>query len=212
MRYFILGLLIFSSNLYSQRKTPELNEGIMFITNYVASANYDSLKLHHSDLELVDSIYYNTLKFYNNNYSEALLALTIACLPIENFDIKIPLINIKVPLHVPIPKSELHKKKNKNLPKQFLFTKKHNDVDKLSHFFGNAFWSYNIQNTRFTTILGYFVEYFEALFKVDGALDKRDIFINKLGENFGLELNFNKFAKPSEYFMKLNYYQENQYE
>ncbi len=208
LRLILILLLTFFSTTFCQQVTPKLNEGIMFITKYVSSTYYDSLKQKHSDLELVDSIYFNTIKYYNNNYSEALLALTIACLPIEEFDIKVPLIKIKLSLHVPVPKSELHKKKNKNLPKQFLFKRKVNDVDKLSHFFGNAFWSYSIQSTRFTTLLGYFVEYFEALFKVDGALDKRDIFINKLGENFGLELNFNKFVKPSEYFIKLNNYQE----
>jgi len=208
LRLILVLFILLISDLYSQNDTPDLSKGIMFVTKYVSSSYYDSLMQKHSDLELVDSIYFNTVKFYNNNYSEALLALTIACLPIEGFDIIIPVVKIPLSLHVPIPKSELYKKKNKNLPKQILVSKKLNDVDKLSHFFGNAFWSYSIQSARFTTLLGYFVEYFEAIFKVDGALDKRDIFINKLGINFGLELSFNKFVKPSEYFYKLNNFKE----
>jgi hypothetical protein len=208
VRSLLILIVLTTSNLFGQSNSPDLSNGIMYITKYVSSSYYDSLKQNHSDLDLIDSIYYNTIKYYNNNYSEALLALTIACLPIEEFDITIPIVKIPLSLHVPIPKSKLHKIKNKNLPKQFLFNKKLNDVDKLSHFFGNAFFSYNLQNAKLTTLLGYFVEYFEALFKVDGALDKRDIFINRLGINFGLELNFNKFAKPSEYFKKLNNYNE----
>jgi len=208
IKIFLFLCLFIPNFVYGQSTSPELKDGIMFITKLISSPYYDSLRINHSDLQLVDTIYYKTIHYYNYNYSEALLALTIACLPIENFDIKIPIFNAKISLHIPIPKSNLHKKKNKNLPKQFLISKKHNDVDKLSHFFGNAFWSYNLKNPKFTTLLGYFVEYFEAVFKVDGALDKRDIFINKLGENFGLELNFNKFVKPSDYFIKLNNFSE----
>lgn len=206
---FIL-ILLFNNIIIPQSSDKRLEEGIIFITNYVASPQFDSLLNNHNHLDLVDSIYFNTVRFYNYNYSEALLALTFACLPLKSFDIKIPLLGTKVHLHIPVPITNLTNKKNVNLPKFFLQNQKINDVDKLSHFFGNAFFSYNLQNTKFTTLLGFFVEYFEAIFKVEGALDKRDIFINKLGINFGLELKFNKFVKPSAYFYKLNYYSEKQ--
>ncbi len=203
-----ISVFVFFNVIFPQSKEKRLEDGIIYITNYVASAQFDSLSKNHNDLDLVDSIYFNTVKFYDYNYSEALLALTLACLPIKSFNIKIPLLGTIVPLYVPVPITKLTNKKNFNLPKYFLINKKINDVDKLSHFFGNAFFSYNLQNVNFTNLLGFFVEYFEAIFKVEGALDKRDIFVNKLGINFGLELKFNKFVKPSDYFYKLNNYSE----
>ncbi|MFH0733934.1 MAG: hypothetical protein V1773_05470 [bacterium] len=96
--------------------------------------------------------------------------------------------------------------KKKNLPKYFLDSVKINDVDKLSHFFGNAFWCYNLRNSNFSSILGYIVEFFESIFKVSGALDNRDLFTNKLGEDFGISLLYDKKTMPSSYLQKLNNY------
>ncbi len=157
---------------------------------------------------LVDSIYVHALTYYKYDHSEALLAITITCLPVTTFDIQLPIINIPLSLKLPAPEKKYLEKKKRNLPRYFIDSNKTNDIDKLSHFFGNAFWSYNLRNSKFSTILGYVVEYFESIFKVSGALDKRDLYANKLGENFGVSLLFDKNIMPSSYLGKLINYTE----
>ena len=116
------------------------------------------------------------------------------------------MLNIGLTLKLPSAEEKYLINKKKNLPKYFLDSVKINDVDKLSHFFGNAFWCYNLRNSKFSSILGYVVEYFESIFKVSGALDERDLFANKLGENFGISLLDDKNIMPSNYLHKLNNY------
>ncbi len=207
---FVLFISLFSQNINNaQIFSPSLQEGIDSIASYINSDEYDSLKTTIPPINLIDSIYTNARKFYNNDLSETLLAMMIVCLPVNKFDISIPIIGIKLQLNLPAPLTiSVEGKKNK-LPKYFITTPHQiNDIDKLSHFFGNAFWSYNLNNTNFSTILGYCVEYFESLFKVSGALDYRDIKVNKLGEQFGLELNNDKTVLPSKFFKNILTMQE----
>ena len=42
-----------------------------------------------------------------------------------------------------------------------------------------------------------FVEIFEGAFKIDGAVDHRDLYINKFGELFGIALKENPKILPS---------------
>lgn len=205
LNLYILIIFLFSSNIYkAQIFSPSLQEGIDYIANYIKSSEYDTLSNKIPQINLIDSIYSNAQKFYKDDISETLLAMMIVCLPLNKFDISIPIIGVKLQLNLPAPINiSINEKKNK-LPKYFITSpSKINDIDKLSHFFGNAFWSYNLNNTNFSTILGYCVEYFESVFKVSGALDYRDLKVNRLGEQFGLELNINKTVLPSVFFEKI---------
>jgi hypothetical protein len=73
------------------------------------------------------------------------------------------------------------------------------DKDKLPHFFGNAFLSYNIALFNLSKFLSILVELFEESFKVDGSVSTRDLLIGNLGELFGRELSDKGKRMPSKY-------------
>ena len=59
------------------------------------------------------------------------------------------------------------------------------DKDKLAHFFGSAFLSYESTIFDLGKLIGYFVEAFEESFKVQSTVDLRDLDVNEYGRLFG---------------------------
>ncbi len=184
---------------FAQEK--DLNSVIVSISKYITSENFESINTAHNDLAAVDSIYTFALNYLEGDYSEALLALTFATLPFNKMPLKIPILGIPLTLSLPSPGDSLFHKKNLLLPKNLFFDSPKTDFgdkDKLAHFFGNAFLSYNISFFNFSKFMGIFVEMFESTFKVEGGLDFKDIKVNHLGDSFGIFLNENNNLMPSE--------------
>ncbi|MBZ0183738.1 MAG: hypothetical protein K8F60_14860 [Melioribacteraceae bacterium] len=153
-----------------------------------------------NDLIVIDTIYSFALSYFNNDHSEALLALTFACLPFSKMPLRFPIFNIPIDLQLPTIQPDLFQKKVDKLPSHFLIDSpksKFGDKDKISHFFGNAFIKYNFAFFNFASFMGAFVEIFEGAFKIDGAVDHRDLYINKFGELFGIALKENPKILPS---------------
>ncbi len=137
-----------------------------------------------------------------------MLALTFACLPYKEMNVKLPLVPVSLKMHLPSVESPLFELKTKNLPSKLFFdtpVSNFGDKDKLSHFFGNAFIEYNFPFFNLSKFLGIFVEKFEETFYVEGAMDKRDIYVNGLGSKFGKDLNENNNLLPSEFLKKYSY-------
>lgn len=176
-----------------------LDDSYQQLVEFISSDQFHNLKNSNSDIALVDSIYLRALKLNDMDISESLLAATFATLPFDKMPVKIPFISKIVNLKLQEIDQDLLRKKNKNLPKELFFdTPSNGDRDKLAHFFGNAFLSYNISTFNISKILGIFVELFEESFKVSGGLDFRDLKVNYLGEFFGKKLNQNPDILPSE--------------
>lgn len=166
------------------------------------------MKENSTDLDLVDTLFLRSVKYYNSDYSEALLALTFACLPYKVMNLKLPVFPITLTLHLPAVPNPLFDIKTKNLPSKLFFDTPKNefgDKDKLSHFFGNAFIEFNFPFFNLSKFLGIFVEKFEESFYVQGGMDKRDLYVNGLGAKFGKELNRNNNLLPSEILKKYSY-------
>lgn len=198
LKILILVLLIGSPNFAQSR---DLSSAIYSISNYLISDQFNEILEKGDDLAAVDSIYNFALNYFQQDHSEALLALTFAVLPFNVMRVKIPIIGIELDLGLPSPNDSLFKLKNRSLPKNLFFDSPQNkfgDKDKLAHFFGNAFLSYNISFFNLSKFMGIFVEMFEATFKVQGGLDFKDIKVNHLGEMFGEQLNKNENLMPSE--------------
>lgn len=199
--------LLLSANSFGQIfATIDLDEGIFFITKYIASDEFSRIKQNYSEIEAIDSLYKISLRYYNNDISEALLALTFATLPYSQMPISLPIINTNINIPLPTP-DKLRNKKNNNLPGHFLVDSPNNnfgDKDKLAHFFGNAYLSYSFPFFNISDFLSIFVEKFEEAFKVEGAFDMRDIFINNLGKKFGRQLHENFLLLPSQVLNKKN--------
>lgn len=137
-----------------------------------------------------------------------MLALTFACLPYKVMNVKLPILPITLAIHLPAVSSPLFDIKTKNLPSKLFFDTPENgfgDKDKLSHFFGNAFIEFNIPFFNLSKFLGIFVEKFEETFYVEGAMDKRDLYVNALGAKFGKSLRENSAILPSEFINKYAY-------
>lgn len=201
MRYSILLILLFIFTSLSIAQQSKLSKGVNYISGFIASDYFKSLKKDDSDLALVDTIYKRAVKFENYNYSEALFALTFAAIPYRKVPIKPPLINTIVNFPLTSAADSVYKLKNKNLPSQLYFDSPQNwygDKDKIAHFFGSAFLSYTSNIFDLGDLFGYFVEAFEDEFKVQSAIDRRDLLTNDLGNIFGTLLKKDKNILPSQ--------------
>ncbi|MBW2998073.1 hypothetical protein KY321_00915 [Candidatus Woesearchaeota archaeon] len=173
----------------------------MYLSKIIANEKYSSE--HYTDLEIVDSLYVEAIKFYEGDISEALLSLTFATLPFNKMPISLPILDVIIPLHLPSVQGELFITKRQHLPGMVYFDSKFKggqDKDKVAHFFGNAFLTYNISIFNASKFLGLLVEMFESEFKVSHGIDFRDLQTNHLGELFGKSLKENKHIKPSNFF------------
>lgn len=196
--YVILTLMI-SSFQYPQQS--KLSKTVNYVSEYIASDYFLNLKITNPDIVLVDSIYLRALKFTNNDYSEALLALTFTTIPYKEIPIEGPI--FKTLMYFPLTSDDdsIFVLKNKNLPKYLYYDSPksdYGDKDKLAHFFGNAFLSYSITIFDLANGFGYFVESFEEDFKVQSKIDYRDLEVNINGYLFGKILLENKNVLPSE--------------
>ena len=197
--------VIFFTNIFifknAQCQTRSFEEGVIFLSEYIASEEFKNKT--DEDVNLVDTLYLKALNFYDGNISEALLALTFSTLPFNRMPVTIPLVKLKINLRLPSVDEKLFQQKNKNLPGLVYFDSNESgnqDKDKVAHFFGNAFLSYNVTFLNLSKFLGIFVEMFEETFKVSGKIDFRDLQTNYCGEFFGKSLRNQKDLYPSDFF------------
>lgn len=199
---FCLIIFFFYPNYYRGQifLNTDLEDGINFVSEYITSDEFNLIRNSTSDLVAIDSLFLHTKKFYNDDIEESLLALTFGTLPYFEMPLILPLFNI--PLKIPLPTTrKSFSKKLANLPSHFLYDSPKNefgDKDKLAHFFGNAYLEYAIPLFKVSDFMSIFVEKFEETFKVEGAIDKRDLEVNQLGKKFGKSLRKNGFVLPSE--------------
>jgi hypothetical protein len=188
--------LVVCQSIFSQQS--KLSKSVNLISEYISSNEFISLKNKIGDLRSIDSIYIQSIIHSNNDYSEALLALTFATVPYREVPIQIPLFKMIVNYPLISASDSVFLLKNENLPRYIFFDSPNNaygDKDKLAHFFGSAYTS-NILDLG--NPIGYFVEVFEESFKVQSSIDERDLITNNLGNTFGKLLKRNKSILPSQ--------------
>jgi hypothetical protein len=201
VRLFSL-LLLFSFSSFPQQS--DLSKTVNHISEYIASEGFLEIRKISGDLAATDSIFLDALKFTNDNHSDALLALMFATVPYREVPIQIPLIKTMVFYPLTSADEETFLRKNENLPRYlFLDTPQNNygDKDKLAHFFGSAFLSYESNIFDLGKLIGYFVEAFEENFKVQSSVDLRDLDVNDYGRLFGNLLKENNKLLPSQIFL-----------
>ncbi len=186
---------------------PHLNSTIHDVSLFIASDEFADLKRNLTSPEIIDSLYTYALDLCNYNISETLLTLMFATLPYHTIPVRIPLLESKITVPLPSTSIDIFKRKVVNLPANIFFCSinKNSDKDKLAHFYGNAYLSYNLSFFNISKFMSIFVELFEYSFKVEGAIDFRDLQTDMLGENFGIALSKNRNLTPSRimftYFM-----------
>ena len=195
----ILFILLFGENYPQNSKLFCLVDSI---TKFVSRDDFASLDI--SDSEKTDSIYCYALKV-SGNESDALLGLTIALVPHNKIPLTVPIIGYKIDVPFLSSAEEYFDKKNKNLPKRLFLDgpkNQYGDQDKLAHFFGSAFLSYNLRVLDYSLLIGYFVESFEETFGIS-RIDMRDMRANALGAEFGKLIRTKKIM-PSQMFLIYN--------
>ncbi len=191
--------IILTTLIFPQQS--KLSKAVNYLSDFIASDHFVELKKTNSDLALVDSIYLRAIAFTKEDYSEALLALTFATVPYKEMPIVIPI--IKEVIYYPLIAADdsTFNLKNKNLPRYLFYDSpktNHGDVDKLAHFFGNAFIGYSQNIFDLSSLIGYFVESFEEIFKVQSKVDYRDLDVNWYGDQFGKLLKESEKVLPSQ--------------
>jgi hypothetical protein len=191
--------VIFISLIFPQQSN--LSKSVNSISEYIASADFISLRGTVGDLKSIDSIYIQAFNHSDNDYSETLLALTFATVPYREVPVQVPL--LKTILHFPLisASDSIFDIKNRHLPRNIFFDSpktEYGDQDKLAHFFGSAYISYASNIFDFGNAIGYFVEVFEESFKVQSSVDERDLITNQFGNTFGTLLKKNKNILPSQ--------------
>jgi len=199
----ILLLLIFISlNSFSQQSN--LSKTVNYISSYLASEHFSNLKNNIGDVAATDSIFSEAMRFTEYDYGDALIALMLATVPYNEVPIQIPIFNSTVYYPLTSADEETFLTKNEKLPRYLFFDSPQNnygDKDKLAHFFGSAFLSYESNIFDIGKLIGYFVEAFEESFKVQSSVDLRDLDVNEYGRLFGDLLKENKDLLPSQIFL-----------
>lgn len=201
MRLFSL-LLLFSFSAFPQQSN--LSKTVNHISEYIASERLVEIRKFYGDLTATDSIFQAALKFTNENHSDALLALMFATVPYREVPIQLPIFNYIIEYPLTSADEETFLRKNENLPRYLFFDTPQNgygDKDKLAHFFGSAFLSYESSIFDLGKLIGYFVEVFEESFKVQSNVDLRDLDVNDYGRLFGSLLQENNKLLPSQIFL-----------
>ncbi len=194
-------ILIFLFTLSLQAQQSKLSKSVNHLSEYIASKQFVELKNKIGDIAATDSIYAEAIKFTGKDYPDALLSLMLATVPYREVPIQIPLINLIINYPLTAADEETFLEKNNNLPSfLFLDTPENNygDKDKLAHFFGSAFLSYESRFFDLGMLIGYFVEAFEESFKVQSSIDLRDLDVNEYGRLFGKILKEDKTILPSQ--------------
>jgi hypothetical protein len=182
----------------------DLSKSVNSVSAYIASNNFYELKIKIGDAAASDSIFVEAVNVCNGNTGDALLTLMLATVPYNEVPIQIPI--VKTMVYYPLTSADENTflKKNENLPRYLFFdTPKNNygDKDKLAHFFGSAFLSYESNIFDLGKLIGYFVESFEESFKVQSSVDLRDLNVNEYGRLFGTLLKENNKLLPSQIFL-----------
>ncbi len=171
------------------------------LRNYIRTTLPPVTHDREQELRHVDMIYLKAMELSNDQISTALLAASIAVLNRTDITPTIPLIGI-IRLPLPAEDSEDAVSRINKLPR-YIFPDspqdKWGDSDKLVHFFGSAYLTYETGARPIPEAIGRFVENGEVALKLDTAADPRDVFTNKLGQEFGRALSDGRNVLPSDF-------------
>ncbi len=154
-----------------------------------------------SELRHIDMLFEKGMEISRNNVNTALLAISIAVLNRTSFEPKFPMIGrVRIPL--PAEDSTDAASRIRKLPRYFFGDSpkdKWGDSAKLVHFFGSAYLTYVTGARIIPDEVGVWIEEGETAFRLDSLDQKRDVFINRLGQRFGQALSEGRNVLPSDF-------------
>lgn len=194
------------SNIFSKLFEPKILE----VTNKLRAFIRDDLPAPTHDrseeLKHIDMIFLKSMELANKQISTALLACSIAVLNRTDIKPTLPILGI-ITLPLPAEDSAEAVARINKLPRYFLSDSPQDglgDSDKLVHFFGSAYLTYETGTSMLPDAIGKLIEQGEVAFKLDTAADPRDVFANRLGQHFGAALSNGRDVIPSD-FLRAKY-------
>lgn len=151
------------------------------------------------DLRRTDEIYDHAVYLAEGDAARAILACAWATLPYHTFPARIPLLDIGITVPVSTESRAVFDQRMKNLPgKLFEDSPRGLDRDKVPHFFGSAWLQLATRQPMIAEAAGELLELSEAVFKLEGSRDPRDIAVNRLGVCFAIALQRQQNIHPSD--------------
>ena len=214
MKAFPLRLLlsVFSLIILTQRAQAQLDFIKKFLEPDIVQVTEDLRGYIRSDLpspsrdiedelQHIDLIFAKGMELSHKDDATALLAISLGVLNRTSFEPRFPLIGgIKFPL--PAEDSVNAALRIEKLPRYFFKDSpkdKMGDSAKLVHFFGSAYLTYETGTRKLPDAIGVWIEEGEGAFKLDSLDHQRDIFINRLGQQFGNALSEGREVLPSDF-------------
>ncbi|MCZ7555607.1 MAG: hypothetical protein M5R41_04295 [Bacteroidia bacterium] len=176
--------------------------GIMYeLRGYITDLELTEPRTQERDLRLLDALFDHAVYLAEGDIQAALLALTWATLPYHRFPAVVPLLGWTITVPVSTESRSDFQRRLANLPGLLLpDTPPSLDRDKLPHFFGSAYLQTVVNEPSLADVLGYGVEWFEQVFKLEGFHDDRDIMVNRMGIVFAMQLQRQRAVRPSDIF------------
>ena len=187
------------------RIVPEVIMNTYKMRDFISSEYFFEFKKSNGDMRSVDEIYNYAFWLTDGDIPQALFISTFSTLPYKSTPAKLPLINIDIMFYFSLESESNFKKRFNNLPSHFLSDSPKDsfgDKDKLPHYFGSAYLSYVTNLKSVPKYVGYMIEVGEAIFKLEGFFDERDVKMNLLGADYGLALLCNYKCMPSQYIIE----------
>jgi len=203
----VVSLLLFAGRAYSQidilKKVfePDVFHVTQELRQYIEK---DLPRVSHDrneELNHIDLIFAKGMELTEKNTSEALLAISIAVLNRTDIKPRFPLLGV---IQFPLPAEDSVDAVSRinNLPR-YIFSDspqdRWGDSDKLVHFFGSAYLTYETGTKKLPDAIGNMIEKGEVAFKLDTIVDPRDVFANRLGQKFGAALSDGREVLPSDF-------------
>jgi hypothetical protein len=179
---------------------PKLFADGWSLKEYIRSEEFAGFRHRYGDVYAVDAIFERAVSLSWNNLFEALLISFFATMDHRRFGVEVPILGPVLWFPLSSEHPEEFEARVLCLPaKIYPDTPDHpaGDRDKLQHFFGSALIAYTFESRESSARVGYFVEWGEERFIVDGVVDDRDDRANWQGGEFGLALLDNELARPS---------------
>jgi len=170
------------------------------LERYIRDPKFQRLRLRCGDTLAVDEIFAEAVGIADGSLGYALLIAALATFDHHRLGVIFPLIGT---LYFPL---DLDSRPDfvvryTHLPRRVLpdsAGKYRRDRDKLQHFFGSAYLTYQMDSKSIAQFLGDFVEWGEPRFIVGGDYDERDRYANRLGQEFGMRLLDGEKVLPSD--------------
>lgn len=202
-----LLVLVFSGKIEAQTNILQrlFEPKIVTVTNelrdYIRTELPPVSQDRNEELKHIDMIFEKGMQFSKGDMTLALLGISVAVLNRTYITPSFPLVGtVKLPL--PAEDSSDAVVRIAKLPRYFFNDSpqdKWGDSAKLVHFFGSAYLTYETGVRTLPDQIGKWVEEGEKTFKLDSLGQKRDVFINRLGQQFGKALSEGHEVLPSDF-------------